>query len=275
MKSQITGGHAMKKLLLSFALMLFAASFSFASDISLKMYDNSTFSVKLDGKLVNGYATACSIINIAGGVHHFEIYKQYFSFGSTSVVKVFDGMVTISDLMDIKAMITMNNKFKIISQTSQVAYTPPVYNPAPSYNGGYGASYGGQQGHGGYGNHGGGHGGNAGNGYGSGYGYSNYAPAYSGMSPYTFGTLKSMMEDATFDSSQLKIAKQAISASGVSSAQVLELMNILAFESSKLDLAKFAYPFCVDKQNYFVVNSGFTFSSSIDGLCRFLYGDDF
>ena len=72
------------------------------------------------------------------------------------------------------------------------------------------------------------------------------------------------------DSVVLKIAKQGIAANGISSQQVLALIELLTFESNQIKLAKFAYQFTFDKQNYFLVNDGFTFSSSISELNKFL-----
>lgn len=92
------------------------------------------------------------------------------------------------------------------------------------------------------------------------------------MHASAFQNLKHAINNAWFDRSRLQIAKQAIAANGISARQVLELMYLLDFESSRLDLAKFAYEFTFDRQNYFVVNNGFDFDSSIGHLNRFIYG---
>ena len=80
------------------------------------------------------------------------------------------------------------------------------------------------------------------------------------------------MEDRPFDRDKQMIARQAILANGISSKQVLQLLDLVTFESSKLQLAKFAYKFVDDPENYFLVNDGFTFSSSIRELNDFIYG---
>ena len=58
--------------------------------------------------------------------------------------------------------------------------------------------------------------------------------------------------------------------SHVSSEQVFELMELLTFDSYRLELAKFAYRFTVDKGAYFIVNNAFTFSSNISALNRYI-----
>ena len=91
------------------------------------------------------------------------------------------------------------------------------------------------------------------------------------MHPQDFSSLVRTMNASSFDSSKLAIARQAIRSNYVSAEQIRQLMFLLTFESSRLELAKFAYKQVVDKENYFIVNDAFTFSSSIDELDHYLY----
>ncbi|MGI8892717.1 MAG: DUF4476 domain-containing protein [Bacteroidia bacterium] len=104
------------------------------------------------------------------------------------------------------------------------------------------------------------------------YHYNNNSPHsthyYNVISPAAFDNLQHVIRNQSFDSSKLKIAKQAIATNNIRSSQVLQLMNLLTFESYKLDLAKFAYSYTLDKQNYFMLYDGFTFQSSINQLSR-------
>lgn len=95
-------------------------------------------------------------------------------------------------------------------------------------------------------------------------------PPVFGMAPQTFNQLIISLNNTPFDNTRLNIAKQAIMSNGATSQQILELMGMLTFESNRLDLAKFAYRYVADPNNYFVVNNGFTFNSSINDLNRFL-----
>jgi hypothetical protein len=108
-----------------------------------------------------------------------------------------------------------------------------------------------------YGN---GHGGNSGNG-------SNMGMAMNGQQ---FQNLKYQIRNATFDSDQLRIARQAIRANGATSKQVRELMQMVSFESTRLELAKSAYRFTADQRNYYIVNDAFSFSSSVRELNSFI-----
>ena len=54
------------------------------------------------------------------------------------------------------------------------------------------------------------------------------------------------------------------------SRQVSELMQLMTFESSMLELAKNAYMHTLDKQNYYLANDAFNFESSIEDLNRFI-----
>lgn len=91
-----------------------------------------------------------------------------------------------------------------------------------------------------------------------------------GMHPADFEMLKQTIRNQSFDSSRLSVAKQATSMNYLSSRQVFELMELLTFESSKLEFAKHAYNRTVDRNNYYVVNNAFTFSSSVDELTRYI-----
>lgn len=99
------------------------------------------------------------------------------------------------------------------------------------------------------------------------------APAFYPMSDYDFGLLRESIRSKSFESTRLQVAKQALDSRRLTSHQVRELMELMWFESTKLDLAKFAYYRVVDKERFFLVNDAFSFSSSIDELDRFIRGN--
>jgi len=94
---------------------------------------------------------------------------------------------------------------------------------------------------------------------------------YNGMNEYDFDNLCQTIDRLSFESSRMQVAKQAIASNHLTSRQVSILIKMMTFESSKLDLAKFAYRNTVDKQNYFIINDAFTFESSITELNEFIY----
>jgi hypothetical protein len=98
-------------------------------------------------------------------------------------------------------------------------------------------------------------------------------PGYSGiygcpqpMSPSNFEAAKNTIKSKNFDESRLTIAKQIIGSNCLLCSQIKELMLLLSFESSRLELAKFAWHHTLDKGNYFMLNDAFTFESSITEL---------
>jgi Domain of unknown function (DUF4476) len=95
------------------------------------------------------------------------------------------------------------------------------------------------------------------------------------------GCLKSM-DDASFakavqnvsskgfDETKLATAKQIIKANCFTSEQVKTMLSAFGFEETKLDFAKFAYDYCFDTNNYYIINDAFGFDSTIEELNEFL-----
>jgi hypothetical protein len=90
------------------------------------------------------------------------------------------------------------------------------------------------------------------------------------MSQSTFETAKGSINKQSFEEDKLKVAKQATKANCLNCEQIKQMIGLFTFEESKLEYAKFAYDFCVDKGNYFTLNDSFTFSASVDELNEFL-----
>jgi len=152
-------------------------------------------------------------------------------------------------------------------------YDNPPYGNGNTGNGGYGQGYGQGQGQGqGYGQgQGQGHG-NHGNGYGNVNNTGNYGNVGFGLDQHQLNNLKYQVRNTPFDDDKLRIAMQAIKANGVKSVQVRELMEMMSFEANRLKLAKRAYQYTVDKQQYYMVNDAFAFSSSIRQLNNHIHG---
>ena len=102
--------------------------------------------------------------------------------------------------------------------------------------------------------------------HGRGNGFSNRG--YNGSN--SFLALKDAIARASFDSDKLLIANQFIKHNTISAKEVADVMRLLTYESNKLEFAKNAYEACYDKENYFLVNQAFTYSSSIRQLNAFI-----
>jgi hypothetical protein len=92
------------------------------------------------------------------------------------------------------------------------------------------------------------------------------------MSRQSFDQAVQSISDKTFESSKLTIAKQIIAANCLLCRQVKDLMKLFTFESSRLELAKYAYKYTWDINNYYMLNDAFEFESSIDDLNKFING---
>lgn len=83
--------------------------------------------------------------------------------------------------------------------------------------------------------------------------------------------IKELVKAATFKDSMEKQAKMMIRSKQCFRAdQILEILNILTYDDSKLAVAKYAFDYCIDTQNYYRVVNSFTFKSYKDDLTRFI-----
>lgn len=90
------------------------------------------------------------------------------------------------------------------------------------------------------------------------------------MSATDFANAKASVEKQSFEDDKLKVAKQILSSNCMSSAQVKQIMTMFSYEETKLEWAKFAYGKTTDPQNYYQLNDGFTYSSSVDALNAYI-----
>lgn len=93
-----------------------------------------------------------------------------------------------------------------------------------------------------------------------------------GMNPHEFGEVKAMIENETFDSSRLTLAKQVVAGNHLSASQITEICQLFSFESNALELAKYAYPYCIDPNKYYLVNQAFNHDSSKRELDELISG---
>jgi uncharacterized membrane protein YgcG len=129
-------------------------------------------------------------------------------------------------------------------------------------NGGNGDNWGGNNGNNGNGNNGnwGGNGGNNGNGGGNGQ-----------IQTLDVADLCIRMRNASFDTDRITLAQRAVSGNnGITSQDVAMIIKQFDFESNRLEFAKFAYVYTIDKNNYFKIYDSFEYSSSSRALDKFI-----
>ena len=100
-----------------------------------------------------------------------------------------------------------------------------------------------------------------------------YVDGYSGeigcttpLSETRFQNMLATIEDQSFASSKKRIAKQVIRANCMVASHIVDILELFSFESDKLEVAKFAYDYTYDIENYYLINNVFDFESSIEKL---------
>jgi hypothetical protein len=86
----------------------------------------------------------------------------------------------------------------------------------------------------------------------------------------TFAGLKETISRESFDDSKITITKSIVDQNYFTAAQAKQLVQLFAFEGSKMQIAKYMYGRTTDKNNYFVVYSAFTFSKSKEELAEYI-----
>lgn len=210
------------------------------SELNLKLYDQGIFTLELDNESVNYPSNSFTFKNLKPGKHYLKVFRHYGSSCGNNIMPrmIYNGYIHIPPKSRIYAIIDLYNQFEPYSIVEkQNGHWCDDEEDFQFTNNGCGNAY---------------------------------PDAPGCMSASGFARLKSSVMNVPFESDKLKIAKQGIAANGISSVQILELMELFSFESTKLKLAKFAYAYTFDKQNFFLVNNGFSFSSSINELNKFV-----
>lgn len=273
----------MKNLLFTFVLTL-GSSFLFAnhnsygtsnsSDLNIKMWDNSSFTIKMDHKIAKK-TRSFNLKNVRPGRHYVEIIKKERNRHGNGffVQTVYKGNINVPSKRNVFVKVEGKNRlsFKFLKKQNR--------------NNGHGNHHG-NNGHGNYGDNGhygsdnyndnwdsGSSSSSSGSGY---YGESNFGSGHgihngsNIMNQNNFNQLVRVLGQEHFDDNRLQIAKQAIASNSMSVNQVSIILDKFTFESAKLEFAKAAYRNTVDRENYFMVNSKFTFSSSVSELNNYI-----
>jgi hypothetical protein len=236
--------QAMKKILIIFTVCMM---FSFtsktqnncgASELFLKMQNHAPFQLFVDNMQMPGYSNSFHIPNLLPGMHSVKIVRFIGNgYGNYQHQVVINREIFIPAMTSVYAVMKNNGQLKIYNTVAMMQipnnnYFPPA--PASCLGNTY------------INNH------------------------IIGMPDQVFMQLKQSLANTAFDNTKLSIAKQALAYNNISSNQVLALMNLMTFESTKLAFAKYAYQYVADPNNYFVVNNGFGFNSSVNDLNNFL-----
>jgi hypothetical protein len=80
------------------------------------------------------------------------------------------------------------------------------------------------------------------------------------------------LKKESFDQTRSQLARQIIGSSRKPflSSQVKAMVQCFDFEPPKLELAKYAYDFTLDRDKYYVVNDAFAFINTKQELSRYI-----
>ena len=97
-------------------------------------------------------------------------------------------------------------------------------------------------------------------------------PMEPGMNPKDYDEAYALLSKETFDETRLTLAKQIVSRNPMTVNQIAQICRLFTFEDNRLEFAKFAYHFCVEKNKYYMLNDVFTYDSSKRELNEFING---
>lgn len=84
-----------------------------------------------------------------------------------------------------------------------------------------------------------------------------------------FYNLKSDLRRCNTSAEKAKTARWYIAQHTINSGQLAEVLKMVDFEAHRIELAKFAYKFISDKDNFSLINEAFSFESSAAEVTRF------
>ncbi len=214
---------------------------AYHSELTIRMQNNRYFMLQINNTRYTE-SNYYHVRNLAPGSHHIRVYEYTYSqygYGSQAVSYVlrFSGYLNIPAGHRVNAIIDMYNQLFIENSHPISVVLPAPDRPnyhkhnRPPRNRAHRQVY--------------------------------------GMPSGTYEHLLSVLHNSSFDNNRLNIAKQAVAANSCTAIQVLGIMRTFSFESNRLNFAKFAFSHCVDKENYFMVHDGFSFSSSKRELMRY------
>lgn len=91
------------------------------------------------------------------------------------------------------------------------------------------------------------------------------------MLPVGFDLVMKQLQSEAYEDLLLDKAKKLTEENCFSSIQIMEIMQLMEFEVTKLEFAIHAYPHCFDPKNYQFVEDAFEYGSSVNKLHETLY----
>lgn len=238
----------MKKLLLPILFVLLALPvFAQTAVLTFTAEHGEVFHIKLDGRTINH--TASNFVRVApvgAGKHYVEVK-----------VRTRQGVYQMGQRIAVPAGIEANYGVRTVGRSgkaylrlvSEVPLAPPVPRPLPRYDN-YDR-------------------------------YDRYEPVppryddrYKGdcrnlMTAYEVDRLIQTMRSRNFESTKLSIARDAISSGSILAEDLKRILQQFDFETTRVELAKYAYDYVCDKEHFYYIYDLFKFDSSVRELERY------
>ncbi|HTI99476.1 MAG TPA: DUF4476 domain-containing protein [Dongiaceae bacterium] len=87
-----------------------------------------------------------------------------------------------------------------------------------------------------------------------------------------FQEMLQAIRHAAFDADRRQVAEQILASNHRKflASQVKEILGCFSFDADRLEVAKLAYDYTLDREKFYVVNSAFSFSGSVDKLSQYV-----
>ncbi len=203
------------------------------SVLNLRTTGNYLFAVQVDNQYVSAPDRNFTIQNLSPGNHFVRIFRTR---AGHNLREVYSGYVNIPFNSSVNTVYERNGRIRIVN----ILALAPIYTyPDNHCNNPYPTQV-------------------------------VYQNVITPICDADFNQLLHTLNNINFDSSRLSVAKQIISNQHLSTDQVIRIMDLFTFDSSKLEFAKYAYGRTVDRNRYFQTYNSFTFNSSVDELSEYI-----
>jgi hypothetical protein len=245
-------------------LFLTVATFAAWDDarLSITSMSNTPVRIMIDGRQVQQGNREIRINNLSPGIHRIQIYstnynnsrrKGLFGGNNNRDELIYNNSVNIRRGMHTDIVINRFGKVFIDEERIENR-NDDNWNDNDRNNGGWN-------------NNSGWNNDNDNSGWGNDNRDNNYGTV---MSYERFQQLKQSVEREISDKNKMDLLRSTLPYNRVNAQQVRELAQLISFEQTRLELAKFAYRYTTDRGNYFVVNDVFNFGSSRTELTRYI-----
>lgn len=229
-------------------VVLFGSINANAGELFLRVNGNGNYTVKIFNQSQENGNRIYKFFDLPGGNNNLVVLNSY------NHSMIYNKTIQIGQNERVIAELNQNGYLTIVQRMYiQVVNWFTTQENIGGYNGNYGGNYNGNYGNNNWGNN---------NQYGN-----------NGMDSQSFNQFLALMEDESFDSNRLTMAKNYAKSGNLTVNQIRQIMLKFSFDSSRLDFGKAAYNTCVDRNNYVLLKDAFTMTSNYNSLMKYVNGE--